>query len=183
MLSGCGLLLGAGTLPAQSLAGAFVRPGDRVRVTTYQMASSGERQVGVLQQMFRDSVTVDWASGARETFPLHRVRRLDVSEGRGSFVGLGMVGGFLGGAVTGAVVGTASWDGTDSYRGLAVAASSVVGALVGTVAGGLIGAVGRRERWARVQLEYPLRRVSVMPQLTPTHEGRTQLGAHVVVRF
>jgi len=179
----CALLLGAGPLSAQRMASAFVRAGDRVRVTTYQMASSGERQVGVLQRVLRDSVTVDWASGVRETLPLHRVSRLEVSDGRGSFIGLGMVAGFLGGAVVGGVAGAASSDAGDSYRGLAVAASSVVGALVGTVSGGLVGAVGRRERWTRVRLEQPLRRVTMTPHVLPIGGGTSRVGVHVIARF
>lgn len=185
VLSGCGLLLGATVLPAQPLASAFVRPGDRVRVTTYQMASSGERQVGVLQQAFRDSVTVDWASGARETIPLHRLSRLEVSDGRGSAVRPGMAYGFIGGALVGAVYGgSTANDGGEYFPPAAVVTvSTVIGALAGTAAGGLLGTVVRRELWTRVPLEYPLRRLSVMPQLIPTHAGRSHLGLHLGVGF
>lgn len=185
VLSGCGLLLGATVLPAQPLASAFVRPGDRVRVTTYQMASSGERHVGVLQQVFRDSVTVDWASGARETIPLHRLSRLEVSDGRGNVVRPGMAYGFIGGAIVGAVYGgrTANDGGEYFPPAAVVTVSTVVGALAGTVAGGLLGAVGRRERWTRVRLEEPLRRVTVTPHVLPTGRGISRAGVHVIARF
>lgn len=107
------LLLGAGALSAQPIASAFVRPGDRVRVTTYEMAMAGERHSGTLQRVARDSITVDWSSGVRETVPLHRVRRLEVSDGRGSFVAQGTGFGLLGGVVGGAVYGLASTDRSD----------------------------------------------------------------------
>jgi hypothetical protein len=183
ILSWCALLLSAGPLSAQRLASAFVRPGDRVRVTTYQMASAGERHVGVLHQVFGDSVTVDWTSGVRETLPLHRVSRLEVSDGRGSLIGPGMVAGFLGGAVIGGVAGAASSEVSDPFRGLGVAASTVVGALVGTVSGGLVGAVSRRERWTRVRLDQPLRRVTITPHVLPIGGGTSRVGVQLDIRF
>ncbi len=185
ILSGCVLLPCAGTLPAQPLADAFVRSGDRVRVTTYQMASSGARHVGVLQRVLRDSVTVEWASGTLETIPLHRVSRLEVSDGRGNAVRPGMAYGFIGGAIVGALYGgrTANDGGEYFPPAAVVTVSTVVGALAGTVAGGLLGAVGRRERWTRVRLEQPLRRVTVTPHVLPTGRGTSRAGVHVIARF
>jgi hypothetical protein len=67
-------------LPAQPMADVFVRPGDRIRVTTEENASVGARRVGVLQRVHRDSATVHWPGGARETLSLQRLSTLEVSD-------------------------------------------------------------------------------------------------------
>jgi len=179
------LLLCSTALPAQPLASAFVRLGDRVRVTTSATTSAGARRVGVVQRVTNDSITLDWTAGARETLPLHRVSRLEVSDGRGSFVGRGMGVGLLGGGAVGAVYGgvIASGGGDDVSPALVVAATTITGGLVGSAIGGLVGAVGRRERWTRVRLEQPLRGVSITPQAGPTHAGHARIGMHVGIRF
>jgi hypothetical protein len=183
-LASAGLLV-APALPAQPLPGAFVRPGDRVRVTTHDGAAPGGRRIGVFEGVARDSLTVTWDAGARSTLPLDVVRRLDVSDGRGSFIGLGMGVGFLGGAVVGAIRGASEADGGGEYvgPGLTTAFWSVAGGLIGAVGGGLIGAVGRREHWSRVRLDPPLRRVSLTPMVTPQPAGPMRFGFHVGLRF
>lgn len=182
------LMLGGRTLVAQPMASIFVGHGDRVRFTTRDGASRGARRVGVLQQVFRDSVTVDWPDGVRETLPLGRLARLEVSDGSGSFVVHGMGYGFVAGAVAGAAYGLAQGDGGEYFPPVAVAAvMSVAGGLVGTAAGGLVGALGRRERWTRVRLEQPLRRVTIspytLPYTSPRGRGTVPTGLMVGVRF
>jgi hypothetical protein len=118
------LLLSGSDLSAQPMAGIFVSPGDRVRMTTRDRALTGGRRVGALRLLCRDRVAVDWTGGTRETLPLDRLAGLEVSDGSGGFVAHG----------TGC------------------------GVLAGAVVGGLVGAIGRRERWTSVRLEPPRRR-------------------------
>ena len=160
-----GLLLSVSALSAQSVTSIFVRPGERVRVTTREHTPMGATRVGVLHEARRDSVTVDFTSGGRETLPLDRLARLEVSDGRGSYAARGMGYGALTGALAGAAIGLARADGGDEYfpPAAVAAVTGVVGALAGAVAGGVLGAMGRRERWTPVLLEQPLRRVTVMP--------------------
>lgn len=89
-------------LPAQPMADVFVRPGDRIRVTTEENASVGARRVGVMQRVHRDSATVHWPGGARETLSLQRLSALDVSDGTGTRLKQGMAYGLLAGVAGGA---------------------------------------------------------------------------------
>jgi hypothetical protein len=172
-------------LPAQPMADVFVRPGDRIRVTIGENASIRARRVGVLQRVHRDSVTVHWPGGARETLPLQRLSGLEVSDGTGNLLKQGMTYGFLAGVAGGAVYGIARADEGGEYVPpvAMVSVMSIAGGLLGTVTGGLIGAAQRRERWTPVRLEQPLRRVTVAPYLVPVRAGPSRTGVHVGVRF
>lgn len=189
-----GLLIGVGALSAQPVASVFVRPGERVRVTTLVPTRegaprAGSARVGLLQQQFRDSVTIDFTNGVRETLALDQLTRLEVSDGRTNYLARGMGVGFVTGALVGVAVGiTASGHGNDGIPPVVVASVlGVVGGLAGTVVGGALGALGQRERWTRVRVENPLRRVTIVPLLTPA--GATpmrdggQLGVQMGVRF
>ena len=178
------MLLSATSLHAQRLPDAFVGSGDRLRVTTYRAVSGAEaRRIGVLQRVSTDSVTLSWSSGQLETLPMHRIARLEVSDGGGSFVGVGAAAGLLGGAVVGAVAGATSSDRNDDYFALSLVVHTIGGALAGSIVGGLVGAVGRRERWTRVRLDQPLRRVSITSHAAPMHTARMSRGIRVRVLF
>jgi hypothetical protein len=70
-----GLLLGASARSAQPLTSIFVRPGERVRVTTREHTPMDTTRVGVLYEARRDSVTVVFRRGGRGTLPLDGLAR------------------------------------------------------------------------------------------------------------
>ncbi|MCO4098137.1 MAG: hypothetical protein HEQ38_01830 [Gemmatimonas sp.] len=185
-----GLLLGVSTLSAQPVASVFVRPGERVRVITRTPTREGAprmgpSRVGLLQQQSRDSLTIDFANGDRETLALDQLARLEVSDGRTSYLAHGMGYGFVAGALVGAAVGMSASDvGNDIIPPVAVVAvTGVVGGLAGTVVGGVLGALGQRERWTKVRAENPLRRVTVAPHLAPAGAAPTRSGVQAGVQL
>ena len=142
--------------PATILA---LEAGARVRVTSSEPGFLGSPTVANVLAQRGDTLFLR-REGTRDTLPisLRSITQLDVSTGRSSHIGKGMGLGFLGGAVIGAILGAATHKSCSSgglgppcfsQGGDALAAGLVVGVL-GTLAGGAIGAVWQTENWERL---------------------------------
>lgn len=172
------MLMPAASLSAQDLAFGFVRPGDRVRLRLPEPGTSSgtAMRVGLLARSPADSVSVQWESGTTTTIALSRIVNLEVSDGPQPFVARGMGYGFVAGALVGAVAGSRQ-TGNEYFPTPAIATfTSIVGGVGGAIVGGVVGAIGRRERWSTVQLDKPLRRMRVSPSLV---RGSVALQGHV----
>lgn len=135
-----------------------VVPGARVRITESGTGGRGLLR-GTVVTMSADTVVLRFDRGG-EAVPisLARVSRIEVSRGskRHTAAGLGL--GFLAGAGTGALVGALTCEssstctgGSDgSLTGIHALLWGGVGAAVGTLVGGVIGASHKTERWERV---------------------------------
>lgn len=141
-------------------------PGTRVRVTA-PSALSPRQQEGRLIALRHDSLVMEPDGGSAVAIPRSAVRRIDVSLGRHSESGRGVLVGLFGGAVAGSGVAAAFWSqGSCTYhpavlflpaytsdcvsRGARAAEGGILGAVAGLVAGGLIGHAHQSERWQRV---------------------------------
>ena len=169
------------------------KPGDRVRVThqcqTWVEAggrtrTSCRKDTGTLAGAPADSIVlaVD-GQGRQLAFPVAPVTRLEVSQGRGSHSGLGAAVGALVGVFAGAVIGYSSREEcvSQEFLGCLLYAGpktyAVVGAMIGgpggAVAGGLIGATIKTERWQEVPLD------RVRASFAPQRDGRFRFGLSV----
>ena len=146
------------TLSAQPILP--VEPGARVRVMICEPAlnsrDSCERNVGTLLSLSTNTMTVRTDSVL--ALPLATVAKLEVIKGRNNLpVYVGMITGALGGAVVGVV--TAS--GEHQPRGALdfglylhdPEVAAVVGALLGSFVGGVVGTFFRTDRWEEVPLD------------------------------
>ena len=139
--------------PATILA---LETGARVRVTSSEPGFLGSPTVANVLAQRGDTLFLR-REGTRDTLPisLRSITQLDVSTGRSSHIGKGMGLGFLGGAVIGAILGAATHKSCSggpacfTQGGDALVAGLVVG-LIGTLAGGAIGAVWQTENWERL---------------------------------
>jgi hypothetical protein len=174
----CLLVSGISPAKAQSTAAPQDPPleaGARIRVkqsAAWANVPTGTTRIGTLRALTRDSLTVAWPGGRATTLPLSTVARLEASQGKQHYVGRGLLIGLLAGAGAGAIIGAASYDETacgenacfiDFGRGFYALAGTAVGGGIGLVAGGIVGATGRREVWRRVRLDAIASRVSVLP--------------------
>lgn len=129
--------------------------GARVRVTSPR--DDLNKHVGTVLEVRGDSVVIAGQRGSR-SIALGNVTALDVSTGtRTQIVRSGLIG-FGAGAVLGAIVGAASYEEPDFFFGSPAelaAASGVVFGSIGLIAGGVVGALQRTDRWERRDL--PLR--------------------------
>jgi hypothetical protein len=176
------LVVPLGVLNAQ-YAREGLRPGDRVRVTTVNPDSSmgTRRATGVVQSLAEDHLTVAWGNGRRSTLTNAEISRLDVSMGAKPYVWRGMGLGLLGGVVVGAAIGAVRYERSDFLDfgiGVEMLGHAVIVGAAGTVVGGVIGAMGRRERWSRLEPRVDPQRIGVEPML-----GRHARGVRVVMRF
>ena len=116
----------------------------RVRVT---MASDGTQTIGVLQSITDTSLVLRSENGLLSFSP-RNLARIEQSAGRKPNVTMGVVG-LVAGAAVGGVIGCAV--NSDSYGvfcGGQDDTKVVVGASLGGIAGGLLGALlFKRERW------------------------------------
>ena len=172
------LLAGFTTATAQATPAAsplLLETGTRIRVKPNgesRLFPGGDRRVGVLRALTRDSLTIDWTGGGSATVPIASVSQLDASRGRQHFVVRGLLIGGVAGAGMGALIGAASYDSSpcepigcffDYGRGFDTAVGAAIGGGAGLVVGGTVGAIGRREVWRRVRLGALASRVSVTP--------------------
>ena len=127
-----------------------LREGSRVRVTP--MSVSTPAQI-VQFQALNDSALVVSSGGSSRMIPLRDISRLEQSAGRKPNLVIGAVGLLLGAAIGGVV---ACADNRDSYGVFCAGQNDTkvaVGAAIGGVAGGALGAfLFRRERWTAVDL-------------------------------
>ena len=135
---------------------AAVQPGQRVRVRLATAAAP--EVVGVVRVMTSDSLTLEQESGANAgtttTIPLAGISRLQVSRGRHSTWGKGLLFGAGVGAVAGAIVGLASGnsEGLFNSPSFDAALGVIVFAPTGAVIGTVVGAMTRTERWETVPI-------------------------------
>jgi hypothetical protein len=162
------------TLLAFALTAAFVAPrvgraqelsvGARVRVSAPEL--NIEKRTGTITRLTADSLSVDFGGRPpRLTTAIDRVARLEVPVGKDRGAGF-MYGAGLGtmvGAVVGLGVGAiATWrcesrpDGSSADGGIPCSVAFLftlpIGAAVGLVAGGIIGAASPPDRWEEVYL-------------------------------
>lgn len=128
---------------------AGLTAGARVRVTSPR--HDLDRYVGTIVELHGDSVAVAGRQGTRR-IAFDDVTALEVSTGtRTQVVRSGLIG--LGaGAIVGVVVGLATYEEPDFVFGSPASLSAFTGLLfgsVGMVAGGVVGAVQRTDRWER----------------------------------
>lgn len=121
--------------------------GARVRVTSPR--DDLNRYVGTLMELRDDSVVVAGPRGSR-TIALDNVTALDVSAGTRTQIARSALIGFGAGAVLGGIWGAAAYDGPDFFFSSAAqmgAFSGLVFGSIGLVAGGVVGAMNRTDRW------------------------------------
>ncbi|MDZ4863987.1 MAG: hypothetical protein SGJ01_11140 [Gemmatimonadota bacterium] len=130
-------------------------PGTRVRVTTQD-----ERVVGTLTAIDSAAIVVRRKNGSLDSLPMTPRTRIDVSGGPGlcspGHRGTCVAVGFLGGAALGAVVGAAAECSGGELCVLVYFFTVPAGALVGTIAGAVIGG----EHWNRAE---PPARLTLAP--------------------
>jgi hypothetical protein len=117
--------------------------------------------------MFRylsdDSLLFDLPDGAAAlSLPLESVHRVDTVQGQKSRWLSGIGFGLLIGAVGGTVIGYAATAGDVWYPGMGAAAGFILGAPIGMITGGIVGAFLKTESWKSVPLDRL--RVSFAPQ-------------------
>jgi hypothetical protein len=126
--------------------------GARVRVTSPR--DDLKKHVGTVMEVRGDSVVVAGRNGSR-TVALDNVTALDVSTGtRTQIVRSGLIG-FGAGALLGGILGAAAYEEPDFFFGSATEAGAFSGLMfgsIGLVAGGVVGALQRTDRWERRDL-------------------------------
>lgn len=121
----------------------LIADGTHIRVESAGMSRLDGTYLGVRGDSLRLALG---RGGVTVAAPLDRVITIDVSQGRdrARWAGLGMLGGALGGGVLFTVMFYQDTKGT-----LGTPVILVVGALVGTVLGGVSGAIWAPESWTR----------------------------------
>ncbi|HUF30994.1 MAG TPA: hypothetical protein VMM77_10110 [Gemmatimonadaceae bacterium] len=131
---------------------AGLTAGARVRVTAPR--DDLNKYVGTIMELRGDSVVVAGRQGSRR-IAFGDVTALEVSTGTQTrIVRSGLIG-FGAGAVVGAIMGLAAYDGPDLFfdsPASFAAFSGLVFGSVGMVAGGVVGALQRTDRWERRDL-------------------------------
>jgi hypothetical protein len=150
-----GLLLAAAAWSdALAQSQAAVQKGQRVRVRF--AAAHTPDLVGVVRAIRTDTLVVsrDSEPGGRmvTAFPLSSVSRLQVSRGRHSRWGRGLLIGLGAGAVTGAILGATVQPDWFFTRRVLVEMGAVVFAPIGGAVGVVIGALTKTEQWETVPL-------------------------------
>ena len=134
-----------------------LQPGDQVRITA--PSQNLTRQRGTLLEKRADTLVVGLAVGGALTEPRSRllvpfgaITQLDVSVGRKGHLPQGLLLGSVGGGSIGALAGT-QVDCSGYEQGLCMAYLGAIGAGVGAILGGVIGAAIRTERWTEVRID------------------------------
>lgn len=129
-------------------------PGSRIRITE-RAADEGGALSGTVVTAGADSVVMSLDKGAqRAPFALAGLSRVEVSRGEKGHTAAGIGLGFLAGAGIGALIGVKDTQGEDSLEvWMNVLAWSGIGAGVGMLVGGVIGAVYKTEKWEQVPVE------------------------------
>jgi hypothetical protein len=127
-----------------------LREGSRLRVTPVSVSTPAQ----IVQfQALNDSALVVSSGGSPRMIPLRDIGRLEQSAGRQPNLVTGAVGLLLGAAIGGVV---ACADNRDSYGVFCAGQNDTkvaVGAVIGGVTGGALGAfLFRRERWTPIDL-------------------------------
>lgn len=129
--------------------------GARVRVTS--PLHHFNREVATITELHGDSIVLTGKMGTR-TVALENVTALDVSTGLRTQVGRSALIGLGAGALLGGIVGAVSYEEPDFFFGSAAqmgAVSALFFGGIGMVAGAVVGAVHRTDRWER--RDVPLR--------------------------
>ncbi|CAN5603204.1 hypothetical protein BH23GEM1_BH23GEM1_06150 [soil metagenome] len=160
------VLLLSGVAEAQS---APVGVGARIRVTV--PGTDMHRHVTTVAELRGDSIVVAGKSRVR-TIALRDVTELGISTGsRTQVVRDGLIG-FGAGAGLGFILGAMSYEEPDFLVGSAGEAGAMVGAVfgvVGLVAGGVVGAMHRTDRWEPA-------RMPVRASIAPSRSGGVNVG-------
>ncbi len=126
--------------------------GTRIRVTS--PSDDLKRHVTTVTEVRGDSIVVAGRAGSR-TIAHADITALDVSTGTRSRIMGGAALGLGAGALLGGIVGAAQYEGPDlifDSRMELAAASGFVSGAVGLVAGGVVGALRRTDRWQSTRL-------------------------------
>ena len=167
MSTRCVVCVSLGILTASStITHAQGAPGpERVR-----LSSRGDRRIGTLMSANQDSIVIRDDASRRVATPSFAVTAFERSDGRHGHAGTGAWVGALCGFAVGALVvreqgagGLAGYDASD-------AAPLVVGPLIGTGVGALVGTFIRTEQWAPVPRPW---RITIDP------EGPTRLALSI----
>jgi len=148
--------------------GCDVRSGSASRCSTrYRVA----RTAGAYRHVSDDSLVFDAFVGAAPlSLPLEAVHRIEVVQGQKSRWLSGMGLGLVVGTVGGAVIGYAATADEPSLPGIGAVAGLVLGAPVGLLTGGIVGAFLKTERWQSVPLH------DLRATVAPQTDGRFALG-------
>jgi hypothetical protein len=128
--------------------------GSRLRVT--ERESKHDHHLGTVVAMSADSVVVRLdESGKRAPFAWAGLSQIDVSRGNHGHAAAGVGIGLLGGAGIGALIGAISTQRSSDNleKAMNTLAWSGIGAVVGMIAGGIIGANHKTEKWTEVEVE------------------------------
>ena len=169
-------VLAIGSFKSVAAQEAPVSPGDRVRVWTAIDARGnpvGRPTVGTLSLWTADSVVVDTGKNGGVTIPRSMVTRVDQSlgrrsRGRSALRGAGF--GLLIGGVGGAFSGLISGDDEPGWFAFTAEEKALIGGIafggMGTVLGGVIGALAPTDQWEQISLPARL-------GVTPSQRGFT----------
>lgn len=127
-------------------------PGDRVRVNACESGGGGSCRhiVGAFVSWTPDQIVVRDSLGRDLGIAAGPRSELEVSRGRRSLVGRGLLFGFLGGAGLGGILALTCAEDAGEDAGMCLGWLPM-GAGAGTVVGALIGAMSTSERWASVR--------------------------------
>lgn len=142
--------------------------GARVRVTS--PTDDLRRHVTIVTEVRGDSIVLAGRTGLR-TIALNDVTALDVSTGTRTQVMRFAVTGLGAGAILGGILGAATYEGPDFIVGSAAEAGALFGVFfggIGMVAGGVVGAMSRTDRWQPAG-------VPVRAAITPSSSGGISL--------
>lgn len=145
--------------------------GTLVRITSPQVPQG--RAVGVFERFNGDTVVVAGLPISRAS-----ITRLEVSAGRKSHWLAGMGIGFVVGGGLGAlscVIACPEDTGSDAIKGIETVALGGLGALVGLLAGGIVGAFRISDRWREVSLS--------TLRIAPTLRSDGTFGVSIGLRF
>lgn len=124
-------------------------PGDRVRVEACEPNTGApcRRIVGAFVSWTPDRIVLRDSTGTELQIAAGPRSEVELSRGRSSSLGKGLLYGFLGGAALGGIMTALCADGAGEDVALC-GAWLPIGAGVGTALGGLAGAMSTTERWA-----------------------------------
>lgn len=149
MLTLLGLAVSSREVMGQEAAPA---PGDRVRVEVCERTTGASCRfiVGSFVSWTPDRIVLRDSMGAEHGIAAGQRSKLEVSRGKYSPFGRGLLYGFLGGTGLGGVMALACTKDAGEDAGMC-AGWLPLAAGVGTAVGGLVGAVSTSERWTSVR--------------------------------
>lgn len=157
-------------LVSSPLAAQAPELGERVRVQTVDVEGWW---YGAYQGVTKGRILLRPEGQDVFEFPLDKVARLEVYEGRRGHALLGMGLGLAGGVLLGAGLCSALCEEGFFEKEESVAMAAVAGALTGTLVGGVLGAaVWRTDQWEPVELP-------AQPMVTVSPSGRLGVGVSV----